>query len=113
MEVLDVGALDEADARRDAVVRRRGRLHRDVLGAGAAASACRAGVGLGSGATDHPGQRVRAYEAVVEARVRVAPEQVVPRFHVLHTCSVELGDEPQPDGELVGPVVVLYLRFHT
>lgn len=57
-------------------------------------------------------QRVGPHHAVIESRVVVVAEEVVSRHHILHSRPVELGDQPQPHGQLVGSVVVLDSGLH-
>jgi len=98
MDVLEIGALDKADACRDAVVRRGRRIRAEVLPLEFLAD---------------PAERIRPHEAIVQAGIAVTAEQIVPGIDVLHPGAVELRDEAQPYRELMRPVVILHLRFHS
>lgn len=98
MDVLEIGARDEADARRDAVIRRGRRIRAKVLPLEFLAD---------------PAERVRSHGAVVQAGVAVAAEQVMSGIDILHSGAMKLRDEAQPDRQLMRPVVIFHLRFHS
>lgn len=98
MDVLEIGARDEADARRDAVIRRGRRIRAKVLPLEFLAD---------------PAERIRSYGAVVQAGVAVAAEQVMSGIDILHSGTMKLRDEAQPDRQLMRPIVIFHLRFHS
>lgn len=98
MNVLKIGALDETDTRRHAVIRRGRRLRAKVLPLELFAD---------------PAKGIRPHGAVVQAGVAVAAEQVMPGIDIFHSGAMKLRDEAQPDWELMRPVVILHLWFHS
>lgn len=58
------------------------------------------------------GERIRTHSAIVEVGIVVVPEEVVSGHHVLHPGAMQLGNETQPDAQLVGTEVVLHSGFH-
>lgn len=98
MDVLEIGARDEADARRDAVIRRGRRIRAKVLPLEFLAD---------------PAERIRSHGAVVQAGVAVAAEQVMSGIDILHPGTMKLRDEAQPDRQLMRPVVIFHLRLHS
>lgn len=73
MNVLKIGALDEADTRRHAVIRRGRRFRAKVLPLEL----------LGD-----PAEGIRPHGTVIQTGVAVAAEQVVPGIDILHSGTM-------------------------
>lgn len=97
MDVLQIRALDKADACRDTVVRRGRRIRAEVLPLELLAD---------------PAEWVRPHETVVQAGIAVAAEQIVPGVDILHPGAMQLRHEAQPHRQLMRPIVILHLWFH-
>lgn len=57
-------------------------------------------------------QRVRLHGALVQRRIVMIPEQIVPGNHVLHASPMQLRYQTQPNRQLMRPKVILHARFH-
>lgn len=97
MDVLEIGARDEADARRDAVIRRGRRIRAKVLPLEFLAD---------------PAERIRSHRAIIQTGITVAAEQVMSGIDILHPGTMKFWDEAQPDRQLMRPVVIFHLRLH-
>lgn len=98
MDVLKIGARDKTDARSDAVIRRGRRIRAKVLPLEFLAD---------------PAERIRSHGTVVQTGVAMATEQVMSGIDILHSGTMKLRDEAQPDRQLMRSVVIFHLRFHS
>lgn len=60
----------------------------------------------------HTSQQIRFNWTVVQVYIFVVLEHIVARNHIFHAGPMQLGNETQPDRQLMCPEMVLHAWFH-